>query len=167
VRRVALVVLVLSGCGSVTRVHPAAPQTIALGWRESDGGLTYSVRSIAVTEDGWRVEASVTNRRRDALDVLYPHLAGHTRFGLIVSTHRELPSTDRFADLETPFFEQEEHPPVPTTLQPGESWRGVFSGPGRPPRGTYIRVTFGRFVPPGRPAEGFHLVTRHVVRLQR
>jgi hypothetical protein len=169
VRRVAVLALglALAGCGRATHIDAAAPQVLHLDWYETDAGLSYSVRSIALTADGWRVEASVANRRATAIDVVFPHQAGHTKFGLIVSTRRELPRTNQFAALRTPFFEQDERPPVPTTLGPGESWSGVFSGPGRPPQGAYLRVTFGRFVPPERPSDAFALVTRHVVRLER
>jgi hypothetical protein len=165
VRRIALLSIVLAGCGGTSELHPSARQTLRLNWHESDAGLTTTVRSIAVTANGWRVEASVTNRRPDALDVLSLHRMHATRFGLIVSRRRELPRTGRFADLRTPFFATRATPPVPTTLRPGESWRGSFSGPGRPPRGVFLRVTFGRFVPPGRLADAFALVSRHVVRL--
>jgi hypothetical protein len=167
VRRVALLALLLVGCGDAVQVEPASPQLVRVAWRESDGALDYAVRSIEITDRGWRVEASVTNRGSRALDVLYPHRAAHTRFGLIVSMRRELPRTRWLRDLPPRFYEQDERPPVPTTLHPGESWSGAFSGPGRPPRGAYVRVTFGRFAPSGRPADGFALVTRHVVRLAR
>jgi hypothetical protein len=166
-RRVALLVLLVAGCGRSTHVDSASPQVLRVHWQERDGGVVVVVRSIAVTADGWRVDATVTNRRRSSLDVTFPHQAGHTRFGLLVSKRRELPRTRWFRDLTSPFYEQNEQPAVPTTLGPGESWSGTFSGLGRPPRGAYLRVIFGRFVPPGRPAEGFLVVTRHVVRLAR
>lgn len=157
----------VAGCGTASRLERADPQTIRLGWREADAGLVYTVRRIEVTTDGWRVEASVTNRRPRALDVLGLHRPGKVRFGLIVSTRRRLPPARQLHDVHTPFFAARTTPPVPATLRPGQSWSGSFAGPGRPPRGAYLRVTFGRFVPPSRPDAAFALVTRHVVRLAR
>jgi hypothetical protein len=163
-RRLLLLPLVLAGCGGTAHVDRAAPQTIRVRWDESDAGLAYSVRSIAVTADGWRVRASVANRRATPLEVVSLHRRGKTRFGILVSTGRDLPRTSRLRDLRTPFFAESASPAVPTTLLPGRSWSGTFSGPGRPPRRAFVRVLFGRFVPP-ETGEGFALVTRHVVRL--
>jgi hypothetical protein len=53
-------------------------------------------------------------------------------------------------------------PTVPTSLRPGQTWTGVFGGPGRPLRGKLINVTFGYFQVGGR---GFSWITTHAFKL--
>ncbi len=161
-RRLALPAILLAGCcGGAQHADWAQPQTLRLDWSGSDGGVEYSVRALTLTPRGWRVDASVTNRSATPLDVVRPHRAGKTKFALLAGGARFRP------EAGTAFYEISTEPLVPRVLQPGEMWRGTFSGLGRFPRGTYLRVMFGRFSPPGRAAAAFQAVTAQTVRLAR
>lgn len=134
-RPLLLVVLLpaVAGCGGSTR--PAArPQTIAIGERFRCGGLTIAVDSLELGHGSWRVSASVRNDSGSAIEIGRPHSARGTYFGLARPgvAHPGLRAR-RFA------------PPLPRRLEPGEQWRGSFSGRGAIAPASPVRVVLGRF----------------------
>jgi hypothetical protein len=176
-RGAASLVSLCAGCGvRGDDAEPAPPQTIRLDWHEFDGvrdvGFALAVRELRIDRGGWAVDASVANRAGVTFRIARPHVRGGTKFGLFVLR------SDRAAEWEqrvaarrlTPeLLAAGFEPPIPRLLRPGGRWSGTFSGPGRPPSGSFVRIAFGRFVttqplPRGIPSE-FLLVTRRAARI--
>jgi hypothetical protein len=178
--RVAVVVLagVLgTGCGGRADVaEPGRPQTIRLDWHELDGvdavGFQFDVRALRIEERGWAVQAGVTNRTDATFRITRPHVRGGTKFGLFVlrsDSAREWRQRVAARRLTPELLASRFEPPIPQLLRPGARWIGTFSGPGRPPAGSFVRIAFGRFVttetpPRGLPAE-LLAVTRRAARI--
>jgi hypothetical protein len=108
-------------------------------WREAGdpynllgGPIVYRVRTIRIAPSGWSVTASVVNRTKEPLRIVYAHEpAGYNDFGIRVG--------------EAPAQALHSSPPVPILLRPGERWSGTLSGPEGLARGTLVRVQFGQF----------------------
>lgn len=157
-----LCLLVCAGCGQEKEEgRRAPPQTIRLGWHELDGvrgiGFELEVRTLRIAEDGWAVDASVTNRAGVTYRITRPHVRGGTKFGLFIlqSDSREEWNERIAARRLTPeLLATRFSPSLPPLLRPGGRWNGTFDGPGRPPAGTYVRIAFGRFVTTEAPARG-------------
>jgi hypothetical protein len=160
VRRAALVaVVVLTGCGSTAGQSWAPPQTVRLGWRERPcGGIRFEVERLVVQASRWRVEATVVNGD-DELTIDRPHHQGGTVFGIARGDRRTADALH--AALLADRFE----PPLPRRLLPSERWHGTFSGAGRLPDGTPLRLVFGRFRHLGPDPRGFLCVSEHHVQL--
>ena len=135
----ALSVLALAtGCGG-TNPPPAHAQVAHVNWREAGdphnllgGPIVYRVQTIRVAPSGWRVTASVVNRTKEPLRIVYAHEpAGHNAFGIRVG--------------EGAAHALHFKPAVPILLRPGEGWSGEFSGPERLPSGTLVHVQFAQF----------------------
>jgi hypothetical protein len=173
---VAGAVLVSAGCGSTEHVAWAPPQTVPFHGSSDCGpkgrDIEIHVRRLVLRRDGWRVDASIANHTGTAVQVSRPHHPNHVQFGVDVF------ETNRLGEVERRVAQRAMHnnalaervePPLPHALEPGERWRGSFSGPGRLPAGRYVRIEFGRFtfpgtVPPGYPAR-FFCVTDDAPRL--
>ena len=127
-----------AGCGSST-TPPAHAQVAQVKWREAGdphnllgGPIVFGVRSIRIAPSGWSVTASVANRTKEPLRIVYAHEpAGHNAFGIRVG--------------DVPAQARDFHPTVPILLRPGEEWQGTFSGPEGLATGTLVRVQFGQF----------------------
>lgn len=163
-RRLALSFLftvVLAGCGSGDAVRFAEPQLLRPAFAELDGadgvGFQIEVRALRLERSSWSVEASVVNRTGIAWRIGRPHVPGGTKFGLILlATGEESEWRAMVARGQvTPALVATRFVPVlPDLLRPGERWRGVFSGPGRLPAGSYVRFAFGRFTATAEPPSG-------------
>ena len=137
----------------------AAARTIELGWREHDGAgvMSFGVTSLTLTERRRSVRASFVNHSSQRLKI-------ERRFALLGYASRD--PGGRHYSLSASSF----RPALPATLGAGRRWSGTFGGAGRPLRGSYLRVLFGRFsgnpspLPdfPGR----FSWLTDHVHRLR-
>ena len=148
----------LAGCASGRHTSWAAPQSVALGWREpACGGVRIDIRRLTVGGTRWRVEATVENDGKP-LTVGRPHTQRGTYFGVVRGDRRTVEAlhagllADRFV------------PPLPRRLGTGESWSGTYSGPGRLPANVPLRLVFGRFTTVGKPT-GFICVSTHHVEL--
>ena len=65
-----------------------------------------------------------------------------------------------------PWLEPERYtPPLPLVMPPGSTWRGTMAGPKVPPRGSVVRVQFGRFLRAGGQPRYVVWITDHAVRL--
>jgi hypothetical protein len=165
--------VVLVGCGSSdepSRVAaPAEPRVFELGWVERSRGLTFRVERLVIRAEGWDVTASVSNNTSVSYAIQRPHRPGESMFGLVLlqtdarSELRELTADFRKAP---PFLEPDRiDPPVPRVLGRRTSWRGTLSGSTTLPKGSVVRVLFGRFVRT-RGDPGYRLwVTNHAVRV--
>ncbi len=152
---------VLAGCGGGQAVRFAEPQLLRPAVAELDGaegaGFQLEVRVLRLERSSWSVEASVVNRTGIAWRIGRPHVLGGSKFGLIVlatgeeSEWRAMVARGQVtpALIATQFV-----PELPDLLRPGERWRGVFSGPGRLPAGSYVRFAFGRFTATVEPPRG-------------
>jgi hypothetical protein len=151
----------LAACGGeVEPVRYAEPQVVEIGATTLDGldgaGFLLGVRRLRIGADGWAVEASVVNRTPVLWQIGRPHVQG-TKFGLFAAptadelTPRRLEDTGR---TTPPLLATRFEPPLPGLLEPGAGWSGRFSGPGRIPRGNFVRVAFGRFTTTETPPDG-------------
>jgi hypothetical protein len=152
-------VVVVAGCGATPKGTWAPPQTVRLGWHEPPcAGVRVEVARLTVGPAGWRVEATVVNSD-GPLTVDRPHHAGETYFGIARGDQRTADAlhaallADRFA------------PPLSGELRHGARWHGTYSGRGRLPLGTPLRLVFGRFRHAGPDPRGFLCVSKHQVTL--
>ena len=169
-------VAMLVGCGSTETGRTAQPQVLRLGWHENCGTranpLPIETHRLAVGERRWRVELSFRNETGVTLFVMRPHAVGETLFGLAPYTKTSFEQVLKRAetgDAKPRTYADRFHPRVPGPLAPGERWSGSFSGLGRLPVATPIRVVLGRFVitqkaPRGFP-RGFLCVSKRYARL--
>jgi hypothetical protein len=149
------------GCGSVSEVQAAPPQTIEIGTTELDGhqgiGFVLEIRRLQITRVGWRVHAAVTNATPVIWTVVRPHVLGGTKFGLFVA---DRPSKLTAAAMEaknwtTPQLVAETFDsPLPRVFQPGMRWSGSFAGPGFVPADSFVVFAFGRFSTEADPPAG-------------
>ncbi len=161
--------LLLTGCGTSSS-SPAEQRSLELDWHETtgraDARLIVDVRRLVIRRNGWSVEAGVTNRTGVGLLIGRPHHTGGTEFGVLLVEDR---STDAIDKAGPGFFASTFRPALPSLLNPGQAWRGTFSGRGRLASGRFVRVELGRFTTVGGPRGGlpwrFRYITDHVRRL--
>jgi hypothetical protein len=171
---VVVTVLAAAGCGSTASVPWAEPQTLSLGWHENCGTradrIPIETRRLTVGERRWRVELSFRNETGVTLSVLRPHAVGETLFGLEPFGTTSLDEVRRRVDVKPRTFADRFTPSTPRLLEPGDRWSGAFSGRGRLPAETPVRVVLGRFVITGKVprglARGFLCVSERYVRLR-
>lgn len=166
--------VVLAGCGAgddVTVPAPAEPRVFELGWVEesTELGLIFRVQQLVIRRDGWLVTASVANRGSVDYAIRWPHHRGASMFGLVLLetvTRKELRELTADFRKAPPFLEPDRIvPPPPSVLRARSSWRGTMSGTRILPKGSTVRILFGRF-DRTRGHPGFLLwVTEHAVRL--
>ncbi len=164
----------LVAAGVLATAAGADARTIRLNWVEQRSAdyfpqaMTFKVKDVVLTTKAWSVHASFTNRSKVTLKIgpsLGTNYALYT-FGL--GWGHCVPngpgSTCGLATLKYTYAK----PKVPTSVGPGQTWSGVFGGPGRPAKGKLINVIFGTFYPPGSPANGvkeFDWVSSHAFKL--
>jgi hypothetical protein len=161
-------IVLLVGCGSTSGFRAAAPTTRTLDWHDESGPpqhrMIVVVHRLIVRRDGWSVDAKVTNGTDRTLVISRVHRPYQTKFGIA-----ETPGDERAVPPQR--FATRFLPPLRRRLAPGDSWEGVFSGPGRLPRARDLRVVFGTFfaIPPvnlgGRRYTRFDIFTDESVRL--
>ena len=111
--------------------------------------------------------ASIENDTRGILTIGRRHRRAGTKFGVLV-----LPSgrADAVAKAGPGILAKHFTPTAPSRLQPGQRWRGTFSGPGPLPVGGYVRIEFGSLGSsrPKHPiSREFQYITDHTLRLRR
>ena len=132
------------------RSAPASPQKAVLGWEESVGTgreeLVFSVKSLEVLADGWRVDIALENRTNTSYEVG----ATHTQpFGLMLLSTGDLKTLEEQNEAGTlPLIRPASRyePSLPTILEPGGSWSGTISAPGALAANSWVRVVFGTLV---------------------
>ena len=170
---------VATGCGSSSPANWARPQVVRLGWHENCGTranpIPIRTRRLVVEERRWLVELAFRNETSSALGVLQPHSPDMTYFGLVpfkTASWREVLKREETArDVYPRTIADRFKPKKPRLLAPSDGWSGSFSGPGRLPALTPLRVVLGLFVIgegklPSGFARGFVCMSERVVRLQ-
>ena len=172
-----LAVTALAGCGSRADGRWAGSQVTRLDWRENCGTganpLRIRTRRLTVGPRRWRVDLSFRNETGVSLYVVRPHAVGETLFGLApysTTSFAEVLKRAETANAKPRAYADRFRPRRPALLAPGEGWSGSFSGLGRLPAATPIRVVLGRFlvtqeVPQGF-VSGFLCVSKRYVRLR-
>ncbi|CAN5679408.1 hypothetical protein BH18ACT13_BH18ACT13_11520 [soil metagenome] len=138
----------------------ASSQTASLDWRETNGApgeqLVFSVTSIQVMPDGWRVRLALENRSSVAYELGDPRTTLNRSFGVMLFSTGE---TDELDDLNAsgklPAVRAAAsyEPSLPAILEPDASWKGTISAPGALSAGSWVRVVFGTLVSVGNPPE--------------
>jgi hypothetical protein len=169
-----LLLLVLTGCGSVATslppAHAASPQRAPLGWLESVGGeagrIVFGVRTFEVTRDGWRADVTLANDTAVPFGVGNAALPGSRQFGLMLfstGTHSELETRNAKASLPTIRLAEAFDPALPAVLQPHRTWTGTIGARGPLAAGTWVRIVFGALFPGQRIESGRLLPSNPVV----
>lgn len=170
---------VMTGCGGKTQTspRPAPPQTIQLGWHQTEGRppdrflLTVSRLVIGLAQ--WSVHGSVQNQTGQTWLIERPHMPGGTKFGIFVfksGARAEIKELERRRRLSPALIADTFVPELPRILHPGVRWTGVFSGRGTIPSDRFLRIAFGRFTTQGEPPKGLYramlFVTDRAVRMR-
>ena len=176
-----VMVPLLAGCGSAATTFvpstKAPPQRHQLAWREQYPGtrpaLVFGVRALTVTSTGWKAEISVENTSPVTWEVGGARSTLDRAFGLLLfptGDLEELERRNRAGTLPVVRSATMFEPPLPSSLEPGTSWRGVISAPGPLAGGLWARVSFGPFASVGDPPAGaapqIVWFTDHAVRLR-
>ena len=156
----------------------ASPQAAELGWRETYGPpgeqLVFSVDSLAVVENGWRVRLGVENGTSIPYELGDPRATLDRSFGLMLFSTgdlEELQARNTEGTLPAVRPADEYDPALPLVLEPGDSWAGTISAGGSLVASSWVRVVFGALVAVGTPPEGLDdqvvWITDNVHRLRR
>jgi hypothetical protein len=147
----------------------AQARTITINWVErtsADFGyqpMTFKVTTVVITAKAWAVRASVTNRSRRALNIVAPADTYPPQYTFGLGWGKPCAEGTHGCGLQT-LRRTYSKPALPRTLRPGQTWKGVFGGPGKPVRGKLINVTFGFFVAAGE-QDGFSWISQRSFRL--
>ena len=154
-----LVLGAVAAAAPATAASAGQQRVIRLAWNEraldqDKTVMTFQVRTLTIVGSRWTIDGSFRNTSKVRLRV-------RQEFALLYGQART--SVKGLKVLRAKSF----RPALPTTLRPGQSWRGTFSGTGATalPK-NYIRVQFSFFVGravSGRP--GFGWITDHVARV--
>ena len=136
----------------------ASPQAAELGWRETYGPpgeqLVFSVDSLAVVENGWRVRLGVENGTSIPYELGDPKATLDRSFGLMLFKSGDAAELERLiAEGTLPAVRPATtyDPELPQILEPGDAWEGTISAPGALVAGSWARVVFGTLVAVGKP----------------
>ena len=142
-------------------VAPAASaKQVPLSWLETWHGaggakvMWFRVSTIAGARGVWGVRASFRNTSAAPIHV-------SDQFGLAAFPTRTSTDTHHARLLKAGGFRPAAPPRV---LRPGQRWRGTFTGVGKIPRGSYVRVVFGAFTGATIPRHAGIWITDHVQR---
>jgi hypothetical protein len=139
----------------------AGPQTFERDWRETYGKarerLVFSVESLQVMRDGWRVRISVENETSVSYELGDPRATLDRSFGLMLFSSgdlRELEERNTSNRLPAIRAATRYEPELPEILAPGASWEGTISARGALVAGSWVRVVFGSLISMERPPYG-------------
>ena len=136
------------------------PKRFELSWVEHAraGGrivMTFKVTQVHFQFGAWAAQVEFHNRSGKTMRV-------RPQFALLVSKTKG----------QDPNFQallvRRSQPRLPVLLFPGQRWKGVMSGPGRPRVDTWIRFNFGYFAVTGLFADspgGFSWITDHTFQI--
>jgi hypothetical protein len=182
-------------------VPAAQAKTLKVNWNErysfaGSGFLTFHVTRIVVTPNTWQVAMSVANNSSYTLDLSRPPIQldskylhyldptfkgwggcgetnlGKQGFGLAKYAYKPAPDGGRGYGgfLTLPWTHAK--PSFPSKLKPNDTWTGTYSGAGRVPRTTELRLCFGLFTISSAPDQNkseigtyFSWMTRHKFQL--
>lgn len=172
----------LVGCSEEKEPSPsipaARPQAARLDWVErmpEDGPpLVFGVSALRVTADGWETDVSLENKTGTRFEIPPDVESSDRAFGLMLFADGEQSTLDekaRNGTMPPVRVAWTTTPATPEILEPGASWRGTISAPGRLQSGAFVRVSFGPFQsvdepPKGFPPDQFTWITDHAYRLR-
>jgi hypothetical protein len=107
--------------------------------------LTFTIERLSIGARSWSAALAIRN-----WDIT---LSVHEDFALIVSG-------DRAGTTRRVFRATRIRPALPAVLDVRDTWRGTIAGPGRPAKGSYVRLRLGTF----RAVIAPNLFIRHVTR---
>ena len=147
----------------------AKAQTIKLNWLDrttTDFGyqpMTFKVSTVVITAKAWAVRASVANGSKRVLRIVAPEGGYPPQYAFGLGWGKPCAEGTHGCGLQT-LRRTYSKPAIPRTLRPGQTWKGVFGGPGKPARGKLINVTFGYFLVPGQ-QDGFSWISQRAFTL--
>lgn len=137
----------------VATAAPARAAAIPLHWTEPISAysrhlvLTVRVASLELGPGRWSAALSITNEGDNVIGL-------QNRFAVLAG-----PAEVGWPDVVLPA--RTTRPALPRTLGFHATWRGVVSGPGSPPRSSYLRLRLGRFELAVAPNLHLTVVSRH------
>jgi hypothetical protein len=150
-----------AGESDIAPTVAAGPQMAPLDWRETYGNpgeqLVFTVKSLEVTDSGWKARIGIENRTKVGWDVA-PDETPDGSFGLQLfetGSKEELDRRNREGTLPATRAATRYAPQLPRTLDPNGSWEGTISAPGPLVAGSWARVVFGTLKAVGKPPSGF------------
>jgi len=150
-----------AGESDIAPTVAAGPQMAPLDWRETYGNpgeqLVFTVKSLEVTDSGWKARIGIENRTKVGWDVA-PDETPDGSFGLQLfetGSKEELDRRNREGTLPATRAATRYAPQLPRTLDPNGSWEGTISAPGPLVAGSWARVVFGTLKAVGKPPKGF------------
>jgi hypothetical protein len=154
----------------------AGPQKADLDWREPYGEpgeqLVFSVDTLEVLRQGWRVGVAIENDSSVAYELDDPRATLDRSFGLMLfssGNQDELDELNASGELPEPRPATDFAPDLPAILEPGDTWKGTMSAGGALVADSWARVVFGTLVAVGKPPEGLEerviWITDHAYRL--
>jgi hypothetical protein len=151
------------------RTVAAGPQKAILGWREvageGDEQFVFSVKSLQVLSDGWKVELSVENRSTTSFKFASTL---EQPFGLMVFSsgdYDQLTEQNESGTLPTVRPATDYSPQLPAVLEPGDAWTGTISARGALVANGWVRVVFGALVSVVEPRDVLPWISDHTYRL--
>lgn len=161
-RRLAIVALAAAALAAPAAALSGDPERYDVGWHEAlrargKVAMTFTVTSVHFQFQAWSAQVAFENRSAKTITI-------KPQFALLLAKTKNAD-----ADFQA-LVVQRAQPALPKILFPGQRWKGVIAGRGRPLHGTYIRVNFGFFVVSGLFADsskGFSWITDHVFQLAR
>jgi hypothetical protein len=159
--------LVLVAVAAAALVAPAGavtgdPDRYDVGWHETlrargKVAMTFTVARVNFEFTAWSAQVEFRNLSQKTIQI-------KPQFALLLAKTR-----DADANFQA-LVVRRSLPALPKKLVPGQRWKGVIAGPGRPRVGTYVRVNFGFFVVSGLFRDnslGFSWITDHVFQVAR
>lgn len=178
----AVVAFMVAGCTEDDTPSPsipaARPQVATLDWIEMTAAegpaLVFGVNRLEVRSKGWEATISIANKTPTRFEIPPETDSSDRAFGLMLFTDGERSTLDeQTREGTTPPVRVawETTPATPEILEPGATWKGTISAPGRLQRGAFVRVSFGPFTPLGKPPNDipngqFTWITDHAYRLR-
>lgn len=148
----------VSGAWAGSLARPAKPRVLKLNWVEHRTAaqfpvaMTFKVTNVTLGIKAWSVRGSFTNRSTKAIRVIrHPEMADYALFSFALAVPYYIQSGYSKRASVRALLASYARPTFPQVLRPGQSWSGVFGGPGLPPKGKLINVVFGVFSVPGEP----------------
>jgi hypothetical protein len=161
-RRLVLVAAAAAALAAPAGADTGDPDRYNVDWHETlrargKVAMTFTVTRVHFQFTAWSAQVEFHNLSAKTINV-------QPQFALLLAKTRNAD-----ADFQA-LVARRAQPALPRILFPGQRWKGLIGGPGRPIRGSYVRVNFGFFVVSGLFADkskGFSWITDHVFRVAR
>ncbi len=151
----AVVATALAASAVTSAAVGADGKTLRLNWVETTPSykptMTFRVASVTLTPKSWSVRATIVNRSKETAEIVRADPRAYLQqYDFTVAWFNICPPhayhCERGSNSSPSLRATYAKPALPKDLRPGESWSGVFGGPGLPPQDKLVYVTFGTFV---------------------